>query len=116
MNITLNADKLIDKITSNPWLLSSGILIALTAFFAYMYHTERMRTTVNCDAEIKKLREDYIAYQIQCNDDLIDMRDTHRKAMDSLETYYYTKLITLEKKLMRMEGKVTNLENVTNVK
>jgi hypothetical protein len=44
------------------------------------------------------------------------MRDAHRKAMDSIETYYYTKLLTLEKKLMRMEGKVTNLENITNVK
>ena len=116
MNINLNADKIIDKFTSNPWLVSSGILIALTVFFAYMYHTERLRTTVNCDAEIKKIREDYIAYQIKCNDDLIQIRETHRKEMDSIETYYYTKLLTLERKLMRMEGKVTNLENITNVR
>lgn len=116
MNINLNADKILDKITANPWLIITGILIALTTFFAYMFHTEKMRTAVNCDEEIKKLRDDNIELQIKFNDEMLSLRTTHRKQIDSLETYYYNKLLVLERKLQRMEGKVINLENITSPK
>ena len=115
MNINLNADKLIQEL-KNPWVWVFGIVTTLAAVFGFLYHTERLRTTINCDEEIKKLRDDNIELQIKFNDEMLSLRTTHRKQIDSLETYYYNKLLVLERKLQRMEGKVINLENITSPK
>lgn len=110
MNINVNADKIIQE-AKNPWAWVLAILTALAVAFAYLFHTERIRTTVNCDEEIKTIRQQFIDYQIQCNDDLLKVREECRMKIDSIEDNYYRKYKTQENQINKLEDEINHIRD-----
>lgn len=111
MNINVNADKTLAAIKANPLSVLVVFVAMLALLFAYMWQNESNRVTGNCDNDLKKLRSEYVDFQISCNNEMIAIRKECRIKMDSIEDNYYGKFRKQERQISKLESDIDNIKN-----
>lgn len=111
MNININADKVLKAIKDSPLSVLVVALFCISTMFAYLYYNERDRVTVNCDEQVEKIQSEFTRYQIECNNEIIDIRKECRNRLDSIENDYYIKFTKQERQISKIEGKLNNINN-----
>lgn len=111
MNINLNADRILKAIKENPLSVLVVALFSIAVLFAYLFHSERSRVSENCDTQLQKLHTEFTDYQIDCNNEIIQIRKECRNKLDSIENDYYTKFSKQERQIMRIEAQLDGIKN-----
>lgn len=111
MNININADKILKAIKENPLSVLVVALFLIAVLFAYLFHSERFRVTENCDIQVQKIQSEFTEYQIECNNEIIKIRQECRNKLDSIENDYYTKFSKQERQIMRIEAQLDGIKN-----
>jgi len=111
VNININADKILKAIKENPLSVLVVALFLIAVLFAYLFHSERIRVSANCDIQLQKIQSEFTAYQIECNNEIIDIRKECRNKLDSIETDYFVKFSRQEKQIMKIESQLDAIKN-----
>lgn len=111
MNINLNADRILKAIKENPLSVLVVALFSIAVLFAYLFHSERSRVSENCDTQLQKLQTEFTDYQIDCNNEIIQIRKECRIKLDSIDNDYYTKFSKQERQIMRIEAQLDGIKN-----
>jgi hypothetical protein len=116
MNININSDKLLKAIKENPMSIVIVALFLIAFMFAYMFHSERIRVSTDCDNQLNIIKDKFTQYQIECNDQLIAIRKDCRIKLDSIEDDYYRKFTLQERQIMKIEYQLDQIKNKLNTK
>lgn len=111
MNINLNADKILRAIKENPLSVLVVALFSIAVLFAYLFHSERSRVSENCYIQINELQNKFTKYQIDCNNELIQVRKDCRNKLDSIENDYFAKFSKQERQIMKIENQLDAIKN-----
>jgi hypothetical protein len=111
VNINLNTDRVLKAIKDNPISVLIVALFLIALMFAYLFNTERIRAVQNCDIELDAMKTEFTQYQIECNNEIINLRKDCRMKIDSIEDDYYRKFTNQERKLIKIEAELDRIKN-----
>ena len=111
MNINLNTDIVLKAIKENPLSVVIVALFLIAAMFAYMFHSERIRVSTDCDNQLAMIKKKLAQNEIECNDQLIAISKDCRMKLDSIEDTYYRKFTNQERQLIKIEAELDRIKN-----
>lgn len=111
MSININSDRILRAIKENPQSVLVVALFLIAMLFAYLFHSERLRISANCDEQIQKFQTELTTSQIECNEEFIRIRKECRNKIDSIEDKYYAMFHKQELQIDRIQYELETLQN-----